>query len=139
MANTMTTSNSKRKTGGNIPPHRPFFHAFLIVLFVFLAVGLAAALAVVFAPVKLTLRDEDYSLSFLFYEESATYAEIQEIALLDESYASERIKSYGGISKSFGTYSNEAYGEHFRLTFSENNYRFILLKRKTKPAPPPTP
>ena len=126
----MTTSSSKKKTGGNIPPHRPIFHAFLIVLFIFLAIGLAAALAIVFAPVQMDLGEDGYTLSFLFHKESALYADLAEIALLDESYASERIKSYGGISKDFGTYVNDAYGEHFRLTFSENRHNFILLKKK---------
>ena len=102
----------------------------LIVVFVVLAVGLAAALAMVFAPVDLTLEDDRYTLSFFIYhEESAAYAEIAEVALLDEDYTSERIKSYGGISKEFGTYRNDAYGEHFRLTFSENKYAFILIRR----------
>ena len=102
----------------------------LIVVFVVLAVGLAAALAMVFAPVDLTLEDDRYTLSFFIYhEESAAYEEIAEVALLDEDYTSERIKSYGGISKQFGTYKNDAYGEHFRLTFSENTYNFILIKR----------
>ena len=102
----------------------------LIVVFVVLAVGLAAALAMVFAPVDLTLEDDRYTLSFFIYhEESAAYAEIAEVALLDEDYTSERIKSYGGISKDFGTYRNDAYGEHFRLTFSENKYAFILIRR----------
>ena len=126
----MTTSSSKKKTGGNIPPHRPVFHAFLIVLFVFLAVGLAAALAIVFAPVELTLNKDGYTLSFLVHKESALYADLAEVALLDETYSSDRIRSYGGISKDFGTYVNDAYGEHFRLTFSENRHNFILLKRK---------
>ena len=57
-------------------------------------------------------------------------ADLAEIALLDESYTSERIKSYGGISKDFGTYKNETYGEHFRLTFSENKHNYILLLKK---------
>ena len=126
----MTTSSSKKKTGGNTPPHRPVFHAFLIGLFVFLALGLAAALSIVFAPVELTLEENGYTLSFLVHKESALYADLAEIALLDESYTSERIKSYGGISKDFGTYVNDAYGEHFRLTFSENRHNYILLKRK---------
>ena len=126
----MTTSSSKKKTGGNTPPHRPLFHAFLIVLFLFLALGLAAALAIVFAPVNLSLEEDGYTLSFLVHKESALYSDLAEIALLDESYTSERIKSYGGISKDFGTYVNDAYGEHFRLTFSENRHNFILLKRK---------
>lgn len=126
----MTTSSSKRRTGGNTPPHRPLFHAFLILLFVFLAVGLAAALAVIFAPVDLTLGEDGYTLSFLFYEESALYADVTEVALLDDTYASDRIKSYGGISKEFGTYRNELYGDHFRLTCSENKHNYILLKRK---------
>ena len=126
----MTTSSSKKRTGGNTPPHRPLFHAFLILLFVFLAVGLAAALAVIFAPVDLTLGEDGYTLSFLFYEESALYADVTEVALLDETYVSDRIKSYGGISKDFGTYVSDAYGEHFRLTFSENRHNYILLKRK---------
>ena len=103
----------------------------LFVIFLFVAAGLAAALAVVFAPVKLDLGEESYTLSFLFHEESAAYADLEEIALLDETtYSSDRIFSYGGISKAFGTYANDAYGEHFRLTFSENTHNFILLKRK---------
>ena len=102
----------------------------LIVVFVVLAVGLAAALAMVFAPVELTLDEESYTLSFFIYhEESAPYSEIEEIALLDENYTSERIKSYGGISKDFGTYRNDDYGEHFRLTFAENKYAFIMIRR----------
>ena len=101
----------------------------LFLVFLVVAAGLAAALAMVFAPVKLTLEDEGYTLSFLFHEEGAAYADLAEIALLDETYSSERIKSYGGISKQFGTYKNDAYGEHFRLTFSENSYNFILLRR----------
>ena len=105
-------------------------HIILFLVFLFVAAGLAAALAMVFAPVDLDLGEEGYTLSFLFHKESAAYADLEEIALLDESYCSERIKSYGGISKDFGTYTSETYGEHFRLTFSENKYNFILLKRK---------
>ena len=102
----------------------------LIVIFVFVALGLAAALAVVFAPIKLTLNEDSYTLSFLFHKESANYDELEEFFLLDDSYTSERIKSYGGISKEFGTYHNELYGDHFRLTCSENRHNYILLKLK---------
>ena len=102
----------------------------LFIVFLFVAAGLAAALSVIFAPVKLTLSEEGYTLSFLFHKESASYADLTEVALLDESYTSEKIKSYGGISKDFGNYKNELYGEHFRLTFSENRHNFILLKKK---------
>ena len=101
----------------------------LFVIFLIVAAGLAAALSMVFAPVKLTLNDEEYTLSFLFHEEGASYADLAEVALLDETYTSERIRSYGGISKQFGTYENEAYGKHFRLTFSENTHNYILLRR----------
>ena len=101
----------------------------LFVIFLIVAAGLAAALSMVFAPVKLTLNDEEYTLSFLFHEEGAAYADLAEVALLDETYTSERIRSYGGISKQFGTYENEAYGKHFRLTFSENTHNYILLRR----------
>ena len=111
------------------PHSQTVIAAILFVVFLVVAAGLAAALSVVFAPVKLTLNEEDYALTFLFHKEGAAYAEIAEVALLDESYSSERIKSYGGISKQFGTYKNEAYGEHFRLTFSENTYNFILIRR----------
>ena len=101
----------------------------LFLVFLVVAAGLAAALSMVFAPVKLTLEDEGYTLSFLFHEEGAAYADLAEVALLDETYTSERIRSYGGISKQFGTYENEAYGKHFRLTFSENTHNYILLRR----------
>ena len=112
-------------------PHKQNVIAWiLIVIFVFVALGLAAALAVVFAPVKLTLNEDSYTLSFLFHKESADYADLEEFFLLDDTYTSERIKSYGGISKEFGTYRNELYGEHFRLTCSENKHNYILLKRK---------
>ena len=112
-------------------PHKQTVIA-VILFFVFLivAAGFAAALSVVFAPVKLTMQEESYTLSFLFHKESAAYADLEEVALLDESYASTRIKSYGGISKDFGDYENDLYGRHFRLTFSENHYNYILLKRK---------
>ena len=102
-------------------------HIILFFVVLFVTVGLAAALAVVFAPVDLTLEEEGYTLTFLFHKESATYAELEEVALLtQEEYSSERINSYGGISKDFGTYKNDEYGEHFRLTFSENPYNFIF-------------
>lgn len=114
-------------------PHRQtVISAILFVIFLFVAVGLAAALAIVFAPVDLTLDEDSYTLSFfIFHKESASYDDLAEVALLtDETYSSERITSYGGISKAFGTYENDEYGEHFRLTFSENTKNFILLKRK---------
>jgi len=112
-------------------PHKQTVIAvILFIFFLFVAAGLGAALAVVFAPVRLTLAEEHYTLTFLFHKESAAYADLEEISLLDESYSSKRIKSYGGISKQFGTYKNDAYGEHFRLTFSENTFSYILLKRK---------
>ena len=102
----------------------------LFLVFLIVATGLATALAIVFAPIKLTLEEERYTLSFLFYKEGAAYAEVEQIALLDEdSYSSKRIKSYGGISKELGTYENDSYGKHVRLTYSENKYNFILLKR----------
>ena len=101
----------------------------LFAIFLIVAAGLVAALSMVFAPVKLTLNDEGYTLSFLFHEEGAAYADLAEVVLLDETYTSERIRSYGGISKQFGTYENEAYGKHFRLTFSENTHNYILLRR----------
>ena len=112
-------------------PHSQSVIAFVLFLvFLVLAAGLAAAISVVFAPIKLTLEEEQYTLSFLFYKEGAAYAEVQEIALLDEeSYSSKRIKSYGGISKELGTYENDAYGKHVRMTYSENRHNFILLRR----------
>ena len=113
-------------------PHKQtVISAILFVVFLFVAVGLTAALAIVFAPVEMTLEEDSYTLSFfIFYKESASYDDLSEVALLtEEDYSSERITSYGGISKSFGTYENDEYGKHFRLTFSENNYNFILLRR----------
>ena len=114
-------------------PHKQnVIGAILFVVFLIVAVGLAAALCIVFAPVELTLEEDSYTLSFFIYhKESASYEDLAEVALLtDETYASECITSYGGISKAFGTYTNEEYGEHFRLTYSENTHNFILLKRK---------
>ncbi len=114
-------------------PHKQnVIGAILFVVFLIVAVGLAAALSIVFAPVELTLEEDSYTLSFFIYhKESASYEDLAEVVLLtDETYASERITSYGGISKAFGTYTNEEYGEHFRLTYSENTHNFILLKRK---------
>ena len=114
----------------NKPNPQNVIGGILIVVFILLAVGLAAALSIVFAPVELTLEEEGYTLSFFIYhEESAAYAEIAEVALLDENYISDRIKSYGGISKDFGTYRNDDYGEHFRLTFSENKHAYIMIRR----------
>ena len=55
----------------------------LFVIFLIVAAGLAAALSMVFAPVKLTLNDEEYTLSFLFHEEGAAYADLAEVTLLD--------------------------------------------------------
>ncbi|MBQ7712610.1 MAG: hypothetical protein IJT69_02200 [Clostridia bacterium] len=104
-------------------------HVVLFIVFLVVAAGLALALAIVFAPVNLSLEEDGYTLSFLFHKESGLYADLEQIDLLDESYTSERIRSYGGISKDFGTYKNEVYGEHFRLTFSENKHNYILLKR----------
>ena len=113
-------------------PHRQtVIGAILFVIFLFVAAGLAAALSIVFAPVKLSMEEESYTLTFLFHNESAAYVDLEEVALLDgESYSSKKINSYGGISKDFGTYENEEYGRHFRLTFSENLHNYILLKRK---------
>ena len=114
-------------------PHKQnVIGAILFVVFLIVAVGLAAALAIVFAPVELTLEEDSYTLTFfIFHKEGAAYDDLMEVALLtDETYSSERITSFGGISKAFGTYENEEYGEHFRLTFSENNHNVILLKRK---------
>ena len=113
-------------------PHRQTVIAWILfVVFLFVAAGLAAALAIVFAPVKLDIGKDSFTLSFLFHTESAAYADLEEVALLDSStYSSDRIRSYGGISKDFGTYKNDTYGEHFRLTFWENKHNFILLKRK---------
>ena len=112
-------------------PHRQnVISAILIVIFIFITIGFAAALAVVFAPVKMTMEEDAYTLSFLFYSESADYADV-EVALLDESYHEDakRVHNYGGISKELGTYKNDAYGEHVRMTYSENVHNFILLKR----------
>ena len=105
-------------------------HIILFIVFIIVVVGLAAALAMVFAPVTLDLDDEGYTLSFLFYKDSAAYEDLSEVALLDEEYVADRIHSYGGISKEFGTYKNDEYGEHFRLTFSENKHNFIMIKKK---------
>ena len=106
-------------------------HVVLFLLFLLVAAGLAAALAVVFAPVELTMKEEDYTLSFLFYKQSAAYAEVEEVILLEEGdYSSEKVKSYGGISKAFGTYKNDVFGNHFRLTYSENKHNYIAIRKK---------
>lgn len=106
-------------------------HVVLFLLFLVVAAGLAAALAVVFAPVELTMKEEDCTLSFLFYKQSAAYAEIAEVALLEEEqYSSKKVKSYGGVSKAIGTYKNDTFGKHFRLTYSENDHNFIAIKKK---------
>ena len=111
-------------------PHRQNVIGWILfVIFLFAAAGLGLALAVIFAPVKLALKDNSYTLSFLTHKESAAYADLVEVALLDESYSAKKITSYGGSSKAFGTYQNDEYGKHFRLTYSENHYNYILLKR----------
>ena len=104
--------------------------AVLFLVFLVVAAGLAAALAVVFAPVKTELKDDSYTLTFLFHKENTTYSEVDEVLLLDEAYSAKKIKSYGGISKEFGTYQNDDYGTHFRLTYAENKKNFILIKKK---------
>ena len=106
-------------------------HVVVFLLFLVVAAGLAAALAVVFAPVELTMKEEDYTLSFLFYKQSTAYADVEEVILLEkDQYSSEKVKSYGGISKAIGTYKNEAFGKHFRLTYSENNHNFIAIRKR---------
>lgn len=111
-------------------PHRQTVIGWvLFVVFLFLSAGFGLALSVVFAPVKMSLKEDSYTLSFLTHKESAKYVDLVEVALLDESYSAKKIKSYGGSSKAFGTYKNEEYGKHFRLTHSENKYNYILLKR----------
>ncbi len=111
-------------------PRHTLLHVFLFVVFLIVAVGLAAAITVIVSPIKMDLGEEKYTLKFLFHEESALYSELETVTLLDDSYQAKKINSYGGASKEFGSYTNDAYGEHFRLTFSENRHNYILLKRK---------
>ncbi len=104
----------------------------VILFFVFLlvAAGFATALAIVFAPIKADVGEDACTLSFLWYKQSATYENVVEITLLDDTYAPTRVKSFGGISKDFGTYKSDDLGKHFRLTYSENKHNYILLKLK---------
>lgn len=104
----------------------------VILFFVFLivAAGFATALAVVFAPIKADVTDDACALSFLWYKQNVVYTEVEEIAMLDDTYAPTRVNSFGGISKDFGTYKSDELGKHFRLTYSENKHNYILLKRK---------
>ena len=63
-------------------PHKQnVIGAILFVIFLFVAVGLAAALAIVFAPVEMTLEEDSYTLTFfIFHKEGAAYADLEEVA-----------------------------------------------------------
>lgn len=112
-------------------PHRQNVIGWILfVVFLFVAAGFGFALTIIFSSIKVDLKADSYTLSFLTHKESATYADVEEILLLDSSYSAKKISSFGGMSKDFGTYKNAAYGKHFRLTYSENKHNYIMLKRK---------
>ena len=112
-------------------PRHTALHVVLFIAFLLVAAGLAAALAVVFAPVELTLKEEDCTLSFLFYEKSVSYADLEEVLLLEkDEYSAQKVKSYGGVSKALGIYKNQAFGRHVRLTYSENAHNYVAVKKK---------
>ena len=110
---------SRRISGANI----------LITALCLIAIAVFAfVLAILFSSITITQDETSFTLKCLYHTEIIAYEDVEEIEL-SYDYESKRIFSLGGISKAFGTYKNEAYGEHFRLTFSENTYNFILIRR----------
>ena len=102
------------------------------VLFVFaiaVAAGLAYAITLVVAPIKVELGAEALTIKCLYHEETISYAEIDEVILSDD-YTSTTKKGFGGQAKEFGVYLNDELGAHYRLTYTENQNNYIIVFKK---------
>ena len=86
-------------------------------------------LAILFSSIDVTLDEDAFTLKCLYHTETVAYEDVEKVEL-SYVYASERVLSFGGISKAFGKYENEDFGEHYRLTYEENAHNYIIVTKK---------
>ena len=111
---------SRRISGANI----------LITALCLIAIAVFAfVLAILFSSITITQDETSFTLKCLYHTEIIAYEDVEEIEL-SYDYESKRIFSLGGISKAFGTYQNEDFGEHYRLTYEENKHNYVIVRKK---------
>jgi len=111
-------------------PHKETVIAWILaVCSVAVAAGLAYAITLVAAPIKISLNEKDFSIQCLFHEETIAYSDVQSVSLSEE-YKSKTKKGYGGQAKEFGVYKNGELGSHYRLTYTENDKNYIICVKK---------
>ena len=110
-------------------PHKETVIACVLFVLAVAAAGLAYAITLVVAPIKVTLNETSLALQCLYHEETIAYEEIESVTLSDD-YRSKTKKGYGGQAKEFGVYMNDELGSHYRLTYTENQNNYIICKKK---------
>ena len=111
-------------------PHKENVIAWVLgVLSIAVAAGLAYAITLVAAPIKISLGESDFSIQCLFHEETIAYADVRSVALSEE-YKSKTKRGHGGQAKEFGVYRNDELGSHYRLTYTENDKNYIVCVKK---------
>ena len=89
----------------------------------------AFVLAILFSSITVDVAEDSFTVKCLYHTETIAYEDVANIEL-SYTYTSSRVFSIGGISKALGTYKNDDYGKHYRLSYEENTHNHIIVTKK---------
>ena len=89
----------------------------------------AFVLAILFSSITVEVADDAFTVKCLYHTETIAYDDVASIEL-SYNYSAKRVFSIGGISKALGTYENDAYGKHYRISYEENAHNHIIITKK---------
>ncbi|MBP5404390.1 MAG: hypothetical protein J6Y74_00350 [Clostridia bacterium] len=101
----------------------------LTILSVIAIAVFAFVLAILFSSITVDVAEDSFTVKCLYHTETISYEDVAEIKL-SYDYISTRIFSIGGISKALGTYKNDDYGIHYRISYEENKHNYVIVRKK---------
>ena len=106
-------------------------HSNLILTIVsIIVIGVFAfVLAILFSSITVDVADDAFTVKCLYHSETIAYEDVANVEL-SYTYSSKRVFSIGGISKALGTYKNDEYGSHYRISYEENTHNHIIVTKK---------
>ena len=101
----------------------------LTILSLIAIAAFAFVLAILFSSITVTVAEDGFTVKCLYHTETIAYEDVAKIEL-SYTYTSSRVFSIGGISKALGTYKNDEYGKHYRISYEENAHNHIIVTKK---------
>jgi len=104
-------------------------NAILTIVSIIVIAVFAFVLAILFSSITVDIDEDSFTVKCLYHTETIAYEDVANIEL-SYNYSASRVFSIGGISKALGTYKNDEYGKHYRISYEENTHNHIVVTKK---------